>query len=144
VLIYLCPSHWHLSSATGSPCGKWCCTNILTAANLTGTILPAVLGNSTFHYTTAVALNRASANQVLTNFIDCFFLIYLYRNIIPRQQLLERLHLLCLQLWNIDLLGDTWYCDKHNAAGSLQIPNCYRLTTAGKVATSALTGTLFY
>jgi len=39
----------------------------LTAGNLTGTIPSAVLGNST-HYvgTTAVALNRASANQALT------------------------------------------------------------------------------
>jgi hypothetical protein len=39
----------------------------LTAANLTGTIASSVLGNSTIHVgTTAIALNRASANIALT------------------------------------------------------------------------------
>jgi hypothetical protein len=53
---------------------KWCCTNILTAANLTGTISAAVLGNSTFFIgTTAVALNRASANQALTGILSIVF-----------------------------------------------------------------------
>ena len=43
----------------------------LTAGNLSGTIPSAVLGNST-HYvgTTAVALNRASANQALTGILS--------------------------------------------------------------------------
>jgi hypothetical protein len=57
-------------SATGS--GNGAALTSLTAANLTGTISAAVLGNSTFFIgTTAVALNRASANQALTG-IDCF------------------------------------------------------------------------
>jgi hypothetical protein len=47
----------------------------LTAANLTGTISAAVLGNSTFFIgTTAVALNRASANQALTGILSIVFL----------------------------------------------------------------------
>ena len=46
----------------------------LTAANLTGTIPSAVLGNST-HYlgTTALTLNRASANQALTGISSVAF-----------------------------------------------------------------------
>lgn len=43
----------------------------LTAANLTGTIPSAVLGNSShFIGTTSVALNRASANQALTGILS--------------------------------------------------------------------------
>jgi hypothetical protein len=38
----------------------------LTSLQLTGTISAAVLGNSTFFWYQAVALNRASANQALT------------------------------------------------------------------------------
>lgn len=46
----------------------------LTAGNLSGTIPSAVLGNST-HYigTTAIALNRASANQALTGILSTTF-----------------------------------------------------------------------
>jgi len=43
----------------------------LTAANLTGTISSAVLGNSShFIGTTSIALNRASANQALTGILS--------------------------------------------------------------------------
>lgn len=47
----------------------------LTAGNLTGTIPSAVLGNSTLYVgTTAVTLNRASANQALTGISSVSFL----------------------------------------------------------------------
>jgi hypothetical protein len=61
-------------SATGFS-GNGAAPTSLTAANLTGTISAAVLGNSTFFIgTTAVALNRASANQALTGILSIFFL----------------------------------------------------------------------
>jgi hypothetical protein len=48
---------------------------LTSLANLTGTISAAVLGNSTFFIgTTAVALNRASANQALTGILSIVFL----------------------------------------------------------------------
>jgi hypothetical protein len=61
-------------SATGFS-GNGAALTSLTAANLTGTISAAVLGNSTFFIgTTAVALNRASANQALTGILSIVFL----------------------------------------------------------------------
>jgi hypothetical protein len=74
-------SYWYFISNRIS--GNGAAPNILTAANLTGTISAAVLGNSTFFYWyfTAVALNRASANQALTGILSIVFLISWYRNI---------------------------------------------------------------
>jgi hypothetical protein len=70
----------------------------LTAANLTGTISAAVLEQRFFIGTTAVALNRASANQALTGILSIVFPGSTSGTVTLVPQLLERLHLLCLQL----------------------------------------------
>jgi hypothetical protein len=56
---------------------------------------------------------------------------------------LERLTYYACNFWNIDYSGDTGTVTNTMLAGSIADSKLLQITTAGKVATSALTGTLF-
>jgi hypothetical protein len=119
---------------------KWCCTSS-TAANLTGTISAAVLGNSTFYWYYNGCFKQESAPTSFNwNFIDCF-LDYFVVTLVRPSAVAERLHLLPATSGMITS-GDT---------GTVTNTICWLIagpklwiTTAGKVATSALAGCIVY
>lgn len=119
----------------------------LAAPNITGTLPSAVLGASTLYVgTTAVALNRASANQGLTGILSVIF----NGSTSGTTQIMPAAvaganNILYLPLTAGTLIssGDTGTVTNTMLAGSIADSKLNQITTASKVSTGALTGTLF-
>lgn len=117
----------------------------LTAGNLSGTIPSAVLGNSTTYVgTTAVALNRASANQALTGITSVTFPGATSGSVqlIPAATAGTGTVLtMPATTGTVVTTGDTGTVTNTMLAGSISDTKLSTISTAGKVSNSATTAT---
>jgi hypothetical protein len=132
-------------SATGFS-GNGSALTSLTAANITGTLGSAVLGASTlFIGTTAIALNRASANQAITGILSVQFPGATSGTVTLVPSAIAGTTTLTMPATSGTLIttGDTGTVTNTMLAGSIADSKLLQITTASKVSTAALTGTLF-
>lgn len=142
--LYFIPSTgtFHSTAFTGNGAGL---TN-LAAANITGTIATAALGNSTLYIgTTAVPLNRASANQAMTGILSTMYSgATSGTSQLMAQAVAGANNILYLPLVAGTLVstGDTGTVTNTMLAGAIADAKLNQITTASKVSTAALTGTV--
>lgn len=119
----------------------------IPAAQITGTIPTATLGSSTLYVgTTAVALNRASANQGLTGILSVIFngATSGTTQIMPVAVAgANNILYLPLVAGTLVSTGDTGTVTNTMLAGAIADSKLNQITTAAKVSTASLTGTLF-
>lgn len=118
----------------------------LSAANLTGTIAASVLGATTMYVgTTPVTLNRASANQAMTGILSTAYAGSTSGTItlIPTAVAGANTITMPAVTGTMVTTGDIGTVTNTMLAGSIADSKLNQITTAAKVSTSALTGTVF-